>query len=926
MKTLKKRAGRFLGLIVFSLVVACCLAPPLSAQAAQQLPQRHVPPITKHLTSIGRLSSGTRLDLAIGLPLRNRERLTNLLEELYRPGGANFRHFLSADEFAASFGPTEADYQAVIDFAKSHNLTVKKSHSNRTLLDVSGSVADIEKAFHIHMQVYQHPVEARTFFAPDTEPTVDLATPVLAISGLDNYVTPRPLMHTAVQPAVRPFNGGTGGGENGSGPGGLYYGLDFQSAYIPGNLTTNDTPILDGSGQSVGLFELGGYTSLDINDYLTETSLPGVPLHNVLIDGFDGNDSDPTFSPEVTLDIEMAISMAPNLSAVYVYEGQPPQSQPAEIQLPSVTAEINDIFNCMATNDVAKQLSCSYGFDINLSTVQIFEQFAAQGQSFFQASGDSGAYPASIFEPVDDPYVTAVGGTELSTDTNQTWVSEDVWVTPANDPNYGNTTELASGGGVSLTYSIPQWQQGTSMAANQGSTTMRNVPDVALIAVNVDLVWGNDFYGFSLDNPVNGTSCAAPLWAAFMALVNQQGTTNGQAPVGFANPALYAIGNSANYGACFHDIVMGNNESPQSPAKYVATTGYDLCTGWGTINDALISALLAPPAESLVVTPPAGFTSQGPGGGPFGVTSETYTLTNSGLTSLNWRLANSADWLTVSNTSGTLAPGATTTVTVSLNSAANNFLIASPSANVTFSNLSDGTFQNREFDLYVGNGGFEDGDFTYWNLVGSTSANIVLAADDVTVAGTNALKGTPDTPDEAFVHSGLYGGFLGQVPPTHASLSQAVATTAGRQYVVSFWLTCATNAAGTNYLAAKWNGSTLYDQTNLPVLAWTNLQFVVPATSASTTLEFDFYDSAGAFGLDDVTVSIVPAPQLSVVPSSTNVLISWPTSAAGYSLQSNTNLGSMNWLTVVPPFTTNGNTISDLIPRSGTQKFFRLKQ
>ena len=86
------------------------------------------------------------------------------------------------------------------------------------------------------------------------------------------------------------------------------------------------------------------------------------------------------------------------------------------IQDASTTAQINDVLNRMATDDLAKQLSCSYGFDINLSTVQIFQQYAAQGQSFFLASGDGGAFPAAIDEPADDPYITVVGGTTLTTD------------------------------------------------------------------------------------------------------------------------------------------------------------------------------------------------------------------------------------------------------------------------------------------------------------------------------------------------------------------------------------------------------------------------------------------------------------------------------------------------------------------------------
>jgi hypothetical protein len=915
--------GRWLAV---SVIAAGWLVSALPAHAGQRIPQRHVQSITKRFVPIKRLESSTRLDLAIGLPLRNRDKLTNLLQELYRPSSPNFRHFLTPEQFAASFGPSEKDYQAVINFAKSRGLIVKRTHSNRTLLDVSGSVADIEKAFHLHMHVYQHPVEKRTFFAPDTDPSVDLDTPILAISGLDSYVRPHPLIH--VQPSVHPLGGGSGGGGGGGGCSGTgtgsgfwgYYGYDFLEAYTPETL-------LDGTGQSVGLFELCGYSAEDIATYVDETGVPGVPLENVLIDGFDGNDSNESFAIECTADIEMAIAMAPNLSKVYVYEGPTPQNEPPAIQNPSTTAQINDVFNRMATDNLAKQLSCSYAMDINLSTVQIFQQFAAQGQSLFQASGDSGAFPAAVDEPADDPYITVVGGTTLYTDTNSLWCSETVWLTPANDPLLANPTELASGGGVSLAYKIPVWQQGINMTTNQGSTTMRNLPDVASVADGVDIVYGNDDpnVGFSIDYPVVGTSVAAPLWAAFTALVNQQAAANGQPPVGFINPALYAIGKSTNYTACFHDITTGNNFSPRSPTKYSAVAGYDLCTGWGTPNDPLIDALLAPPTESLVINPPDGFTSSGPGGGPFSVTSQTYTLTNSGSQPLNWSLANSANWFTVSSTSGTLAPGATTTVTVSLNSTANNFLITNASGNVTFTDLTDGMSQSRQFDLYVGNGGFEAGDFTYWKLVGDTNSTIVLAADDVDVAGTNALPGEPD---ELFVHSGLYGGYLGQLPPD-ASLSQTIATTAGQQYAVSFWLTSVPEQGSTtpNHFAAKWDGSTLYANTNLPAFGWTNLQFTVPASTANTTLEFDFNDQPGAFGLDDITVEPVSARifQSIVLAPGTNVLISWPISAAAFQLQSSSNLlGS--WVNVATPLTTNGNQISTLVPLQGSQQFFRLKQ
>jgi hypothetical protein len=915
-------------------MAACWLGFSLPAQAGQQVLKGHVPAITKRLASLGPLEGSTRLDLAIGLPLRNREKLTNLLQELYQPSHPSFRHYLTADQFAASFGPSQEDYQAVADFAKSHGLIVKRTHPNRTLLDVSGSVADIEKAFHIKMRVYQHPVEGRTFFAPDVEPTLDLGTPVLAISGLDNYVRPRPPKHrtgASVRPAIRPLGGGGGGGGGGgSGNTGPFMGYDFRAAYAAGVSQ-------DGTGQSLGLFELYGFSAQDIMDYEDEAGIyPYVSVQPVLIDGFDGDDSNLDYyeyAVEVTGDIEMAISMAPGLSSVLVYEGPIPLYEaPLEtnyVQYATTTAQINDVLNRMATDDLANQLSCSYQMDINISTVQIFQQYAAQGQSFFQGSGDFGAYAGAIDEPSDNPYLTVVGGTTLtSSSSDGSWVSETAWLTPATvDPLLGNTPEQATGGGVSLTYGIPAWQQGISMTANQGSTTRRNLPDIALVANNIDLVWGNDVLGESMDLTEGGTSLATPLWAGFMALVNQQAAANGQPPIGFANPALYAIGNSTNYNACFHDITTGNNFTANSPSKYSATAGYDLCTGWGTmIGSNLMQALLAPPAENLVVAPPLGFTSSGPGGGPFTVASQTYTLTNIGSTPLKWSLVNTTLWLTVSSTAGTLKPGAASTFTVSLNSAASNFLIGNYSGNVSILDLTDGMAQNRQFDLYVGNGGFESGDFTLWNLAADTNYTFVLAGDDTDVGGTNALPGVSDW---LFVHSGLYGAYLGQYP-TDGSLSQAVATKPSQEYLVSFWLTSVADNEGAttpNDFAARWNGSTIYALTNAPAFGWTNLQFVVPATATSTTLAFNFENVPAAFGLDDVRVETAPAPVLqSVTLTGGTIALTWSGIAnLSYQVQSASNLINPNWTNVPPAIIAPGNLVSASEPvGNASQQFYRV--
>ncbi len=939
-------------LFVTMLTAVCWLAGSFSAFPAGPQPQvlqGHVPAITKKLASVARLDSEAHLDLAIGLPLRHRDQLTNLLHDIYQPGSTQFRRYLTPDQFTASFGPTAEDYQAVVDFAKSHGLEVRGTHPNRTLLDVRGTVGNIENAFHVKMQVYQHPTEARKFFAPDVEPSLDLKTPVLAISGLNSYVRPRPRKHWSLasltnspRPLVRPLRGGGGGGGGGGGSlAGGYGGYDFRNAYVPNLLQ-------DGTGQSLGLFELAGYGMDDIAAYESESGLvPTGTISNIYLDGatgYDGSagtDQDLTlldYYVEVTGDIEMAIAMAPGLDNVLVYEGPTPLDEPPAnptnfVQYASVTAQVNDVLNRMATDNLAKQLSSSYILDINLSTIQIYQQFAAQGQSFFQASGDSGAYPGFIDAPADDPYLTVVGGTTLNTDSSGNWASETVWLTPAGMDEFGDVTPLeASGGGISFTYPIPAWQQGLSTTANQGSTTMRNLPDVSLVANNITVVWGNDFADGTLvdllgdDFPTGGTSLATPLWAGFMAMVNQEGAAQGKPPVGFANPALYAIGKSTNYNASFHDLTTGNNFTPSTPTKYSATQGYDLCSGWGTINTNLLDALLNPPVDSLLVMPPLGFTSVGPGGGPYTMTSQTYTLKNTGTTALSWRLSNSAAWLTVSPTSGSLNPGASTTVNAALNAAANNFLIGHYSADVAFSNLTSGTYQNRQFDIYAGNGGFETGDFTFWSMVGDTNAVFTLEGDDTDVGGTNALPGVADS---LFVHAGLYGAYLGE-PSDDGALSQAVATRPGQQYLVSFWLTSLAYEGQTipNDFSVNWNGTNLYARRNLGAFAWTNLQYVVPATAASTTLQFAFNNENAAFALDDVTVAPAPAPVLqTAVLAGGNITFTFTGLAnLSYQIQASGSLSNPNWTNVAPAVTATSNVVSASEPiiSGSAQKFYRV--
>ena len=650
-----------------ALMAAFFLLAGLSSWAAtpSQPVLEHVPAAARS-RAVDRLPAARQLNLEISLPLRNREALTNLLRDLSNPASPNYRRYLTPEQFAAQFGPTEQDYRALLGFATAHRLAVIRTHPNRTLLNVSGSVADIERAFHVNLLVYRHPVEARNFFAPDAEPSLDVTVPTLSVGGLDDYVLPRP-MNLRVGAFRKAASLETNAPADalpdatGSGPRGSFIGKDFRAAYAPGVALT-------GAGQTVGVLEFDGYYPQDITAYERLAGLPNVTLTNVLLDSMTGSAGGNNI--EVALDIDMAISMAPGLSRVIVYEGN--------------TGD--DIYNRMATDNLAKQLSSSWTFGSTMDATreQIFQQFAAQGQTMFQASGDLGAYPGGIYPPADDPLVTVVGGTSLTTGPGGVWQSETVW------PD--------SGGGISTYFPIPVWQQGLSMTASQGSATKRNIPDVAALADSVIWLIANN----GEEGTVGGTSASAPMWAGFLALANQQAAASSRPAVGFANPAFSAIAQGSGYSAAFHDITNGNNTNPNSPSLFYAVPGYDLCTGWGTpAGSNLIAALVSPP-DPLLITPPTSAVAVGPVGGPFSPAAQTYSLISFSTNAVNWALSNSAPWLDVSPLSGAAPTNApASNVTLSLNAAASNLPAGSYVATVWFTNLNDNFVQSRQFTLDV---------------------------------------------------------------------------------------------------------------------------------------------------------------------------------------------------------------------------------
>ncbi len=510
-----------------------------------------------HAKFLNRLPGTQTMHLDIVVPLRDSAGLDEFLEEIYNPASPTYRHFLSVQEFTERFGPAQRDYDAVISFLKASGLRVVGGSRDGMEVQVEGSVTSIEAAFNVSMGVYRHPTEDRTFFAPDREPTMPSSIPVWHISGLDNFSIPRPAsLHKNVSVKANTTTG--------SCPSSSYCGSDMRTAYYGSGPLT-------GAGQSVGLLEYYGFDTADLNTYFTNAGQTNaVPINGISADKTSvtclySSRCDDT---EQILDITQAISMAPGLRALNVYVGS------------SDTA----ILSAMSTHSpLDAQLSSSWTWGPADPGVDdpYFKKFAAQGQSYFQAAGDSGKYTSSssyVF-PADDAYVTSVGGTDLVTSgPGGTWVSESTW---------------ADGGGGYFSkdgIALPSWQHlsGVITTANQGSATYRNSPDVAAES-NFDYYVCADQTTCTA-NYYGGTSFATPLWAGYMALVNQQAVANGNALIGFINPLIYSLGLGSGYGAAFHDITTGSN-------GYPAVVGYDLATGWGSPNGSgLINALAGTPS------------------------------------------------------------------------------------------------------------------------------------------------------------------------------------------------------------------------------------------------------------------------------------------------------------------------------------------
>jgi subtilase family serine protease len=548
---------------VFSLSLAAVLAIGSVVSQAAQLPTmtRHTRDVVVNgeAQSLGRMPATQTMHFDIVLALRHAPELENFLQDIYDSSSENFRHFVTPEEFTARFGASQEDWDATVRFAKENGFKIIGGTREGRDLQLKGTVGQVEKAFHVIMGVYQHPTENRTFFAPDREPSVDLPFALWHVSGLDNYELPRSMVHRQE------------GGHNpqlvqGSCPNGSYCGSDMRAAYYGSGPLT-------GTGQNMALLELAGTNLSDLTAYY-KNAKQTEPYTPTLLStgGYATTCTGGCDDTEQTIDMTQEMGFAPGTKMLYMYVcgdafGAGTFSETACLSSMVSTAQA----------PLSLQISSSWSWKpADPSTDDPFyQQMAAQGQSFYDAAGDGGHWVSGsgrngFAYPCEDDFVICVGGTELQTNgAGGSWKSEVAW------PD--------SGGGISIDgITIPSWQQLTGVinSQNKGSKSLRNGPDIAAEA-NTDFYWCADGRCGAGEG---GTSFAAPMWAGFTALVNQQAALNGSSPAGFINPVIYPLALGSGYANDFHDITSGSNGLP-------AVAGYDLVTGWGSPNSGLVAAL-----------------------------------------------------------------------------------------------------------------------------------------------------------------------------------------------------------------------------------------------------------------------------------------------------------------------------------------------
>jgi hypothetical protein len=601
-----------------ALVVAMLI--PMAAARAASVRVGRAPAMPAGATFVGHVPAATQLRVTVALRPRDPAALAAYARAVSTPGSAGYRRYLTPAQFGQRFGATTGAIDAVRRSLRVQGLRPGSVSRGSLSISVTATAAQLERAFSVSLMRMALPgrrMAIRASAAPALP--ASLAGAVQSVVGLNSIAAPRPLLVRAHPGSGRAplarshvVTGGPQpcGAASAAAPGQDAYTADqIASAYgFSGLYGAGD----NGAGVTVAVYELEPDDPADIAAYQscygTHATIASVPVDN-------GAGIGPG-SGEAALDIETLIGLAPNVN-VLVYQG-PNSNSGAPGSGPY------DTFSAIVNQDRARVVTVSWGqCELALGRTDaaaensLFQQATVQGQSIVAASGDSGAEDCdtggaipqtqpAVDDPSSQPFVTGVGGTTLSVlgprPTEGVWNSGGTVLSGMLQPGAG-------GGGISSLWAMPAPQVSSAPALNvrtaQAAGTncgrpgdfCRQVPDVAADgdpATGYLIYWNGR--GSVSGEPagwqgIGGTSGAAPLWAALLAVTDGSRACAG-APIGYANPSLYAAAGVA-YAEDFNDVTTGNNDfTATNGGRFAATPGYDPASGLGTPNAASLAAAL----------------------------------------------------------------------------------------------------------------------------------------------------------------------------------------------------------------------------------------------------------------------------------------------------------------------------------------------
>ena len=529
-----------LGLLALALSACQSSQPAPAQQAGREIP-KPAPTLAQAInkaTDLGPAGPSTIVHLSFGLKVRNPDLLGSLLAS---------GQTISPAAYAADFAPDPALVGRAVTTLNAAGLSAGW-RAPSSLIAADGPAPVAASLLNVEINSYRLP-DGTLFYAARDQPRLPaVLTPVISnVSGLDDY-------RRAHGYAVR--------------PGGLIP-TDVLSFY---NIQALRDAGLDGAGQTIMLPEIDDLPNMsDLDKFASKFGLP--PFASVLTVKRDPSWGTPEKPQgETALDLEIIHSVAP-MAKLVVYLSAPDFGHGERA------------FDQMVTDHLGSVISESLGScepDTPSGARNVYasiqDRAVVLGISHFVASGDNGAYTCGLDQeaagsfPSTLPTVTAIGGTSVFESASGVYYKEYAWGSPLD--------QSGSGGGASQFYAIPSYQKNEAKSAGKGQ---RQVPDVSADAdpsTGFHIIFGGH------DGQAGGTSAATPLWAATVALINQDLKKKGLREVGFANPALYWMGeNAARLSPQpFHDVSAGNN------LGFDAATGWDFATGWGSMDAAALDA------------------------------------------------------------------------------------------------------------------------------------------------------------------------------------------------------------------------------------------------------------------------------------------------------------------------------------------------